>query len=156
MEDQTAPQADEEVELLQWHYHLGHIAFSRLLLFAKLAEIPKYLSKVKPPTSAGCLFGATTKKLWRAKPCKDNSIPIYKAAKPSEFVFIHHMISIAVRLIAQLKGKPTKRRYKAATIFFDHFFRLQYIHLMPSITSKDKVMAKKAFEGFAESHSVHL
>ena len=48
------------------------------------------------------------------------------------------------------------KRYRAATIFVDHFSRLWYVHLMTDKTSEGTVMAKKAFEHFAESHAVHI
>ena len=59
------------------------------------------------------------------------------------------MISTQVGFIAQLKEKLTKKRYRAATIYVDHFSRLQYVHLMICVTSEETVMAKKAFECFA-------
>ena len=76
--------------------------------------------------------------------------------KPGECVSIDQMISTQVGFIAQLKGKLTKRRYRAATIFVGHFSRLWCVHLMTDITSKETVMAKKAIEHFAKSHGVHI
>ena len=66
------------------------------------------------------------------------------------------MISLQVGFFAQLKGKLTKRRNRAATIFVDHFSRLWYVHLMTGITSEETVMVKKTLEHFAESHGVHI
>ena len=45
-------------------------------IFSKLGEIPKYLSKVKPPICAGYLFGAMTKKPWRTKLSQSKGRPI--------------------------------------------------------------------------------
>ena len=57
------PEANDKwAEMIRWHCCLQHLSFDRLLLLAKLGEIPKYLLKVKPPTCAGCIFGAMTKK----------------------------------------------------------------------------------------------
>ena len=43
--------------------------------------------------------------------------------------------------------KITKMRYRAATIFVDHFSRLWYILLMTHITSEETVMARKSLNG---------
>ena len=73
-----------------------------------------------------------------------------------ECVSINQMISTQVRFIAQLKGKLTKKRYRATTIFVDHFSRLRYVHLITGTSSEERVMAKKAFKCFAEGHGVHI
>ena len=53
------------------------------------------------------------------------------------------------RLLSQLKGRLTNRRYTAATVFVDHFSHLRYIHLMTAMTSQETIEAKVAFERFA-------
>ena len=60
-EDTQLAAADDQTELMRWHYHLGHLPFSKLKQLALNGEIPKKLAKVKPPKCAGCLFGAMTK-----------------------------------------------------------------------------------------------
>jgi hypothetical protein len=55
---------DEQIELMQWHYLLGHLAFSKLKQLANSNIIPQQSAKVKPPVCAGCLFGAITRVLW--------------------------------------------------------------------------------------------
>jgi hypothetical protein len=57
----------------------------------------------------------------------------------------------------QAKGRLTKTRYKNATIFVDHFSRLQYIHLMTTnSTLSETLEAKHAFERFAAKHGVKI
>jgi hypothetical protein len=56
--------ADDQTELMRWHYHLDHLPFSKLKQLALNEEIPKKLAKVKPPKCAGCLFRAMTKIPW--------------------------------------------------------------------------------------------
>ena len=47
------PQAkDSSEELMQWHYCLGHLPFSKLQHLAKLGEISWYLAKVPVPKCA--------------------------------------------------------------------------------------------------------
>jgi hypothetical protein len=63
-EDITFAAADDQVELMRWHHCLGHLSFQKLKQLALNGEIPKKLSKLKPPKCTGCLFGAMTKLPW--------------------------------------------------------------------------------------------
>ena len=134
-----------QAELMRWHYRLGHLPFAKLKILAKLGEIPKRLAKVFPPKCAGCIFGAMTKMPWRSR-----------ATKPGECVSVDQMISTHVGFIAQLKGKLTRDRYKAATIFVDHYSRLRFVHLMRNLSSEETINAKLAFEQYARDHGVTI
>ncbi len=57
--------ADDQAELMRWHYRLGHLSFPKLKLLAKNSEIPRRLAKIPPLKCAGCLIGAMTKLPWR-------------------------------------------------------------------------------------------
>ena len=69
---------------------------------------------------------------------------------------VDQLESPAPGLIAQLKGIPTTKRYKAATIFVDHFSRLSFVRLQSTLTSEDTLQAKKAFEKYSESNGVQI
>jgi hypothetical protein len=69
-EHTTLAASDNQAELMQLHYRLGHFPFSRLKQLAINGKIPKKLAKVAPPKCAGCLFGAMTKIPWRGKETK--------------------------------------------------------------------------------------
>ena len=58
--------------------------------------------------------------------------------------------------VAQLKGRLTKRRYRVATVFVDHYFDLSYVHLHSSTASEEIVEAKRAFEAYARDHGVNI
>ncbi len=60
-EDVTLAAADDQAELMQWRYHLGHLYFQKLKQLPLNGKVPKSLWKLKPPKCAGCLFGAMTK-----------------------------------------------------------------------------------------------
>ena len=59
-------------------------------------------------------------------------------------------------LIAQLKGTPTTKRYRYATMFMDHQSRLSYVHLMKTLTSEEMLEAKKTFETWARDLGVTI
>jgi len=66
------------------------------------------------------------------------------------------MTSTEVGFIAQMKGKLTKRRYRCATIFVDHFSRLHFVHLQIDNSSAETLGAKRAFETFAAEHGMKI
>jgi hypothetical protein len=66
------------------------------------------------------------------------------------------MTSTRVQFYAQLKGKLTKKRYKCATVFVDHFSPLQFVHLQLDDKSKKTLAAKFAFEQYAAEHGVKV
>jgi hypothetical protein len=108
--------ANNQAELMQWHYRLGHLSFPKLKVLAKNGKIPRRLAKVPLPKCAGCLFRAMTKTPWHSKESKATH-QVFVATKPGECVSINHMVSTHVGFFTQLKGGLTKKRYKAASIF---------------------------------------
>ncbi|KAL3827268.1 hypothetical protein ACHAXA_004743 [Cyclostephanos tholiformis] len=147
--------ADDQAELMRWHYRLGHLPFARLKLLAKNGEVPRRLAKVPPPKCAGCLFGAMTKVPWRGRESK-TSHEVFVASKPGECVSVDHMVSTQAGFYAQLKGKLTNKRYRAASVFVDHFSRIRFVHLMQDLSSEETIKAKLAFEQFAAEHGVKI
>ncbi len=147
--------ADDQAELMQWHYRLGHLSFPKLKLLAKNCEIPRRLAKIPPPKCAGCLFGAMTKLPWRGKESKF-SHEFFTATKLGECVSVDHMVSTHMGYFAQLKGTLTKKRYRATSIFVDHFSRLRYVHLMQDLLSDKTIKAKEAFEQLAAEHGITI
>jgi hypothetical protein len=143
---------DNQAKLMHWHYHLGHLSFTKLKQLALNGKIPRRLAKVQPPAGTGCLFGAMTKVPWRGR---EASSEVFVATKAGQCVSVDQLISTQVNFIAQLKGTLTKKRY-TATVFVDHYSRLKYIHLMTKLTSKETMDAKQAFEHFAEQHSIRI
>jgi hypothetical protein len=124
-EDEDAPiaAADNQAELMRWHYRLGHLPFPKLKRLACNGEIPKKLAKLTTPKCAGCLFDAMTKLPWRGKESK-SSHKVFVATKPGETVSVDQMTSTEVGFFAQLKGAQTKKRYRCCTIFVDNYSHL--------------------------------
>jgi transposase InsO family protein len=94
-----------------------------------------------------------TKLPWRTK---ESPSAIFTATKPGQCVSVDHMESTQVGFFAQLKGILTLRRYRAATVFVDHFSGYKYIHLMSHLSSVETVAAKVAFERHASDLGVSI
>jgi hypothetical protein len=139
-----------------WHNRLGHIPFPRLKQLTLNVEIPKKLAKLTPPKCTGCLCGAITKLPWSGKETK-SSCKVFVGTKAGECFSIKQMTTSEVGFyVVQLNGKLTKKRYRCATIFVDHFSRLQIIHLQINNLSAKTVAAKHAFKQYAAEHSVKI
>ncbi len=80
---------------MRWHYHLGHLPFTKLKQLTLNGEIPKKLAKAKPPKCAGCLFGAMTKIPWRGRETKA-SHEVFISTKPGECISVNQMRSTEV------------------------------------------------------------
>jgi len=138
-------------ELLRYHYRFGHMPYNKLQALARAGIIPKRFANVQSPRCAACMFGKLTKRAWRTKGQKKK---IFVATKPGQCVSVDQMESTTTGFIAQLKGRITKRRYKYATVFIDHFSDYTYVHLQETITSQDTISAKKAFEAKCRSMNI--
>ena len=147
--------SDNQVVLMRWHCRLGHLSFTKLKLLANNGEIPRHLAKVPPPKCAGCLYGAMTKVPWHGKESK-SSHKVFVAMRPGECVSVDHMVSTQQGFYTQSKGKLIIKRYRATSVFVDHFSRLQFVHLMQDLSSNKMVKAKLAFECFTTKHGVAI
>jgi len=154
-EDVHLAAANDQAELMRWHYRLSHLTFAKLNQLALNGEIPKKLAKITPHRCAGCLFGAMNKIPWRGKITKA-SHEVFIATKPGECVSVDQMASTKVRFFTQMKGKLTKRSYRCATIFVNHYSRLRFVHLQINDSSTETLAAKRAFETFAAEHGVKI
>jgi hypothetical protein len=101
------------------------------------------------------MYGAMTKRPWRTKGIQ-NKNKIRVATSPGDCISVDQLESPTPGFIAQLKGRLTKKRYGAATIFVDHASRLSYIHFQQQISYDETVEAKRAFEAYARSHGVTI
>ena len=97
-----------------------------------------------------------TKRPWRNKPSGKFESKIRVATKPGEVISVDQLESPTPGLYGQLKGAATGKRYRAATIFVDHYSRFSFCYLQESLTSADTLKAKHAFEQFCGSHGVQV
>jgi hypothetical protein len=128
-EDVQLAAANKEAELMSWHYCLGHLGFPKLKQLALNGKIPKKLAKVLLPKCTGCLFGAMTKLPWQVKETKVDH-KVFIATKPGGCVSVNQMTSTKVGFYAQLKGKFSKKHFKCATVFVDHYSHLHFVYLI--------------------------
>jgi hypothetical protein len=66
------------------------------------------------------------------------------------------MTSTEVGFYAQMKGKLTKKRYRCATVFFNYYSHLRFVHLQVNDSSVKTVAAKRTFETFAAEHGIKI
>jgi hypothetical protein len=144
-------------EFLQWHHRLGHISPKKIKEMSKQGILPSYLQNCNVPICTSCVYGKMTRKPWRTKSSNNNTAATSTTKmKPGECVSIDQLESTTPGLIGQLKGIPTKARYKAATIFIDHATRFTYVHLQQSTNAEETIMAKKAFESVAANYGIRI
>ena len=151
--EQLLTAVSDRAELMRWHLRLGHLSFPRLKDLAEKGIIPRRLAMVRAPKCAGCIYGRMTKRP-RSKRKLQGKIKI--AEKPGECVSVDQMESSSSGFIGQMKGRLTKKRYKYATVFVDHYTRYTYVHLQTALTSEETVEAKQAFETHMRSMGVHV
>ena len=94
--------------------------------------MPKKLAKAPIPKCAGCMFAAMKKKPWRTKGRSTGGKvgQILKITRPGQCVSVNMIESPQVGLIAHTEVSITKKRYRYATVFVDHFSDLKYVHCM--------------------------
>ena len=140
-------------EFLKWHHRLGHLSPKKMQLMATQGIIPKKFANCPVPLCTACLFGKATRRPWRTKPSKDAHESITITA-PGQCVSVDQLESPTLGLILQLKGIPTKARYKVATVFVDHFSKLSFVHLQRSTSADETIIAKQRFERFASTYGI--
>ena len=75
---------------------------------------------------------------------------VFMAENPGDCVSVDQMICSQPGFVAQLKGKLTNERYRAITVFVDHYSDIRFIYLMTSYASSEEtIRAKEAFEMWA-------
>ena len=69
---------------------------------------------------------------------------ITKINRPGKCVSVNMLESPHVGFIAHMRGRLTKKRYRYATVFVDHFSDLNYVQCMSKITSEETIYANKS------------
>jgi hypothetical protein len=154
-EDIQLAAANDQAELMCWHYQLGHMGFPKLNQLAFNGKILKKLVKVLPPKCTECLFGVITKLPWQGKETKADH-EVFIATKPGECVSVNQMPSTEMGFYVQLKGKFTKKHYKCVTVFVNHFSCLCFVHLQINNLLAETLATKFAFEQYVAKYRVKI
>ncbi|KAI2505304.1 hypothetical protein MHU86_9104 [Fragilaria crotonensis] len=155
-EEDTAVHENPAAEFLRWHHKLNHMSAAKMQSMAKrglleeVGQVPSsnlhqlLIWKGHQKTMENQAKGWSTR--WKTS----NSLR-------AGTVHQHRSVeSSTPGLIAQIKGWLTKKRYKVATIFVDHFSGLSYIHLQKSTNADETLEAKLAFERYASKFKVQV
>jgi hypothetical protein len=108
--------------------------------------LPKGLATCRVPLCTTCLFGKATKTPWRVKAPRNLDRPSCTITKPGDCVSVNQLESSTLGIIMQLRGIPTAKRYKLASIFVDHYSGLGSVYLQKSTAVIETMEAKGAFK----------
>ncbi|KAI2514132.1 hypothetical protein MHU86_25 [Fragilaria crotonensis] len=156
-EEDATFQEKPAAEFLRWHHKLNHMSGAKMQSMAKSGLLPKKLATCQIPTCTSCLYGKATRRPWRTKPkLGQQGGKLRTAREPGQCISVDQLESTTPGLIAQIKGWLTKKRYRVATVFVDHFSGLSYIHLQKSTNADETLEAKLAFERYASKFNVKI
>jgi len=156
-------ESSESAELLMYHTRMGHIGFGKLREMSKQGIIPSYLPHVPTPACLACMFGKASRSPSRHKPRREWSRK--EVTCLGEVVSVAQMVSpnpglvaqmSGPELVAQMSGRPTKDRYKYATVYVDNYSGYSYIHLQKTHSVTETVESKHTFETFCKQHGVKV
>ena len=146
----------KQAALRKCHCRLNHMSFARIQAMAKHRLLPKYLADVEPPMCASCAYGKATRRPWRTKEQQGLKRKLSPVTGSGACVSVDQLESPTPGFIGQIKGILTIKRYRAATVFVDHFSQLTFCYLQFSTGAEETVQAKKAFEAYANLHGVTI
>jgi Reverse transcriptase (RNA-dependent DNA polymerase) len=153
--DDDVELAKPQEELMRLHIRLGHLPFFKLRAMAQSGLLPRKILHCTTPKCAACMYAKATRRPWRSNEAGQPVQP-RQALTPGACVSIDQLESSTPGLVAQLKGIPTKARYRAATVFVDHFSRFSYVYFQKSLSAEETVEAKRRFEIYANSYGVKI
>ena len=156
-EEEQQPDKSLVAQFLNWHYKLNHLSPAKMKSMAAQGLLPHKLINASVPICPACEFGKATQRAWRTKPSKRHQGgKLRVATRPGECISVDQLESTTPGLIAQIKGYLTRKRYRAATVFVDHWSGLSYIHLQKSTNAEETMEAKVAFERYAAKSNIKV
>jgi hypothetical protein len=123
------------------------MSMARLQALALEGVLPKRLAKCNVLLCSSCMYGKLTKRPWRYR--SESSHIEESVTVAGELVSVDQMESRTLGLVTQLKGIPTRERYKIATVFVNHASDYTFVHLQSNLTYKQTLIAKQEFERHA-------
>ena len=144
----------KQAALRKCHCRLNHMPYARIQAMARHGLLPRYLATVDPPFCASCAYGKLTRKPWKTKGQHGTTTQLVPIRASGACVSVDQMESPTPGFVGQIKGWLTTKRYRAATVFVDHYSQLTFVYLQFSTAAEEMVQAKKAFEAFAALHGI--
>jgi len=146
-------QGTPESDLLSWHHQLAHLPFNNIKAMAQNGLLPARLQHARTPLCSSCLYGKATRQPRRTRALV-NTRQVPSITRPRACVAVDQAESPVQGLIAQLKGIPTKKCYKCATVFVDLYSNLGYVYLQQLMAANEMIKAKEAFERYAKNYGI--
>jgi hypothetical protein len=140
--------------LLRWHCRLSHLNFQNLQDLARQGKLPKKILGCSPPLCCSCLFGKAHR---RASPSSDAVRHIDSGdLHPGEKVSVDQLESSTPGYVDTFKGKPTKAKCNASSVYIDHASRFIFVKCHFSTSGSEAVEGKTIFEQLAASNGVKV
>jgi len=139
--------------LLRWHC-LSHLNFQKLQDLARQGKLPKKILGCSPPLCHSCLFGKAHQ---RASPSSD-AIPHIDSGylHSGDKVSVDQLESSTPGYVDTFKGKPTKAKYNATSVYVDHASRLIIVKCHFSTGGSEAVEGKTMLEHLAASNGIKV
>ena len=118
--------------------HALHASLQKPRLFAKAKK-----RKCMPLCKSHAYSQKQQRRNWR--PVTSKTPQPRRPSAPGEVVAVDQLVSPTPGLIAQMTGSLTKKRYKYATIFVDHYSGLGFVYLQQVASAEETLDAKRAF-----------
>ncbi len=112
-------------------------------------QVPGDLSN--PKLSSMLLWEENTKKLWSSKTSDEEREAHHPVVQLGKCISADMMTSLTPRLVAQMLGKPTCKRYFHAAIYFNQATGLGFVWHQKSVNLVDTMEGKTAFKRFCQS-----
>jgi hypothetical protein len=141
-----------QLELLHWHFRLGHCSFEQLrkLDSQKHISLSSAARKAIAPKCMSCIMGKAHRRAW-----KKNKSGKAIRSELDQFaggrVHIDQLECSQPGLIPQTKGRLRKDHYNCATIFVDGQSDFGHIYLQSSTNAEQTLAAKHDFERRAKT-----
>lgn len=153
IEEDCAKCNDPAAQMLAEHCKEGHLSFEKMLLKAERGDLPRSFLKCRVPVCVSCACGRQTRTPWRTKaPVNDKKTPA--PTVPGAVVGMDQLASPTPGFIGQMRGTLTRKRHTVSTAFVDHCTNLLFVHCQLNSSAEQTILAKRAFERFAQRHGV--
>jgi hypothetical protein len=128
----------------------------RIQLMALRGQLPRRLATCRVLLCQSCLYGKAIRRRWRDKPKAKQDAKMVTITRPGQCVSVDQLESTTLRFFGKLKGRLTTAKYRAVTIFVDHYSDLSYVYLQQTTSAKETLEEKNAFELYAKTFGMTI